>query len=217
MRWTLAITACAGLVALAVYVAVWGSPAADDRQATARMLYLHVPVAVNTLLAFTLAAAASLLFLWRKRDAADRLARAAAGVGLLLGTLMLATGMTWARLAWGHWWDFKSPRLLLSLVLWILFIAYFVLRAALPAGLRQKKVAAAYCLIAFLDVPLVYLSTRLVTSDIHGPSVAALDVAPPALWPALPLSVAAATAVGGLILAASLRRLRRSDLRSSAD
>jgi len=215
MRWALAIVGCAVLVAAAIYLGAWASPPQNDQQAVARLLYLHVPVAVNTLLAFTVAAVASLLVLWRKSDGADRLARAAAGVGLLMGTLMLASGALWARLAWGHWWDFKSPRLMLSLVLWILFVAYFVLRASLSAGQRQKRVAAAYCLVAYLDVPLVYLSTRLLTSDIHSPSVAALDARPPGLWAALPVALAATTAVAAALLAAGLRGTRRNDAQAA--
>ena len=216
MRWTLAIIVCVVLTAAAVYLGAAGAPTQQEGQPVARMLYLHVPAAVTTLLAFTLAAAASLVVLARKSDAADRLARAAIGVGLATGTLMLASGMVWARLAWGHWWDFRSPRLMLSLVLWILFIVYFVLRGSLAPGLRRKRVAAAYCLVAYVDVPLVYLSTRLLTSDIHGPSVAALDVKPPGMPLALTAALAAMIAVAALLLAAGLHRIRKREDRTDA-
>jgi len=208
MRWTLAIIGCLALVALAVYLGVWASPASREGGQAYRLIYLHLPLAVNTLVAFTVAAAASLLVLLRRGAAADRWARAAMSAALLLGTAMLASGMLWAWLAWGHWWDFKSPRLLLALVLWILIIVYSLLRGGLPEGARQQKVAAVYCLIAWLDVPLVYLSTRLVGTDIHPASVVLDD---PLMKLALATAFAAATAVGALLLAAFLRRTRTAE------
>lgn len=216
MRWTLGIVGCGVLVGAAAYLGLAGSSSGEPASGTARMVYLHVPVAANALAAFTVAAAAGLMYLWRKNETADRLARAAAGVALVLATVMLATGMIWARMAWGHWWDFKSPRLMLSLVLWILLIAYFLLRSSLPEGRRRMKVAAAYALIAYLDVPLVFLATRLVSTDIHPAAVSSLNERPAGMALALTAAFAAATAVHGLLLAANLRRIRRADERRAA-
>ena len=210
MRWALAIVGCAGLVALAVYCGLWWSPPSEEAGDAMRMMYVHVPLAVNTLLAFTVAAAASVVYLASKRDGADRLGRAAMATGAVLGVAMLLTGMIWARLAWGHYWDFKSARLMFSLLLWVLMVGYFLLRASRPAGIRQKKIAAVYCLIAFLDVPLVYFATRLVAGDAH-PASAALDDT--RMVVALVAGFAAATAIGGLLLAAVLRHIRRTDQR----
>jgi heme exporter protein C len=208
MRWRLAIAACVVLAAGAVYLGVWWSPPAEEAGDVMRVMYLHVPAAANTLLAFTIAAAASVVHLVRNRDGADRLARAAAGAGLILGTVMLASGMAWARLAWGHWWDFKSPRLMLSLLMWILFIAYFLLRASLGQGPRRRKVDAAFCIIANLDVPLVYVSARLLGTDIH-PIAAALD--DPRMQLALAAAFLAMSAVHALLLVALLKRARAVD------
>lgn len=211
MRWTLAIIGCAALVATAAYFgAVW-SPEGESSSGAARMLYLHIPAAVLTLTAFTVAAAASLVHLWRKGRRSDQWARAAVGAAAIMGTLMLASGMIWARLAWNHWWDFKSPKLTLSLVLWILIVVYFVLRASLAEGRRRSRVAAVYCLIAYLDVPLVYLAARLAAGDVHPPTTESLTDQPVGLAVVLPLAFAAAAALTALLTAALLRQIRRRD------
>jgi len=211
VRWTLAILGCATLTAAAIYCGAFWSPDDPSSDDTPRLLYLHIPAAALTLAVFTVAAIASLIHLRRKSDAADQWARAAVGAAAIMGTLMLASGMIWARLAWNHWWDFKSPKLVLSLVLWILIVAYFVLRTGLGEHRRRSRIAAVYCIVAWLDVPLVYLAARLAAGDIHPPTAAALDVKPTGLAVALPLAFAATTGVTGLLLAALLRHIRRRD------
>ena len=214
MRWMLAIIGCATLTAAAIYVGAFWSPEGQSSGGASRMLYLHIPAAVLTLTAFTVAAGASLAHLWRRSERSDQWARAAAGAAAIMGTLMLASGMIWARLAWNHWWDFKSPKLTLSLVLWILIVVYFVLRTSLGEGRRRSKVAAVYCLIAYLDVPLVYLAARLTAGDIHPATTGSLDDQPAGLAVALPLAFAATAAVTTLLIAALLRHIRRKDAKS---
>lgn len=214
IRWVLAIAVCAALTAWAS-VAALSSPAETDQERAARWLYVHVPAAMNTALAFTVAAGASAVVLWRRSDRADRLARSAAAVGLGLCTLMLGSGMAWARTAWGHWWDPGSAKLTLSAVLWLLFVAYFLLRRGVRPGRRRRRVAAVYCLIAFLDVPLVWLSTHFATGDIHAPSVAALDIKPASYGAVLALAMVAMTAVHAVALLAALRAARVADSKAA--
>ena len=99
----------------------------------------------------------------------DDLAAAAAKVAVLLCSGVLITGMIWGRAAWGQWWTW-SPRLTFSLILWLLYAVYLVLRSSIESGQRRAVVAAVYGLTAFLDVPLVWLSARLLP-DIHPSSV----------------------------------------------
>jgi heme exporter protein C len=82
---------------------------------------------------------------------------------------VLLTGMIWGRSAWGQWWTW-SPRLTFSLVLWLLYVVYLMIRASIESPQRRGIVAAVYGIVAFLDVPLVYLSVRLMP-DIHPVSV----------------------------------------------
>ncbi|MBN2584773.1 MAG: cytochrome c biogenesis protein CcsA [Planctomycetes bacterium] len=202
MRWALATIGCAALVAAAVYLGACWAPASEEGGDVYRMLYAHIPLAANTLLAFAVASVASAVYLARKKDAADRLARAAMACGVVMGAAMMATGMIWARMAWGHWWDFRSAKLLFSLLLWLLMVGYFLLRSSRAADVRQRKIAAVYCLIAFLDVPLVYFSSRLAAGDAHPPSIA---LGHWQMHVALAAGFLAATALHGLLLSVLMR------------
>jgi heme exporter protein C len=99
----------------------------------------------------------------------DELASASGRVAVQLCSVVLITGMIWGRSAWGQWWTW-SPRLTFSLVLWLLYVVYLTIRMSVESRERRAVVSAVYAIIAFLDVPLVYLSTRLMV-DIHPASI----------------------------------------------
>lgn len=130
-----------------------------------RLLYLHLAVAINTYLASLAVFVASLGYLGGRRKVWDDLAHAAARVAMLNGAVLMLTGVIWARVAWGHWWEW-SPRLAFSLVLWLLYVGYVGLRPVVGATARGAVIAAVYGVVAFLDVPLVYLSVNLLP-DVH--------------------------------------------------
>lgn len=134
-----------------------------------KVFYLHLPVAVNTLLSALLVFIGCVGYLGGRRQVWDDLAHAAARVTVLNGAVLLITGMFWARVAWGHWWTW-SPRLAFSLLLWLLYAAYLALRPMFDSPQRRATVCAVYGAVAFLDVPLVYLSVKLLP-DIHPESI----------------------------------------------
>lgn len=124
-----------------------------------RIFYFHVASAWLAMTAFAVAAAASLALLLRQRPRLDHLALASIEIGLLFTTVVLVTGPLWARPVWGAWWTW-DPRLTASLILWVMFLAYLALRAALPEGRRRLQICAVYAIVAFLDVPVVFFSIR---------------------------------------------------------
>jgi heme exporter protein C len=130
-----------------------------------KIFYLHFPVAIMALVACIVNFTASVGYLWHKRQKWDDLAASAAVVAVLLCTVVLATGMIWGKAAWGNWWTW-SPRLTFSLLLWLLYAAYLMIRPSIESANRRAAVSAVYGVVAFLDVPLVYLSVRLMP-DIH--------------------------------------------------
>ncbi|MCY2929222.1 MAG: cytochrome c biogenesis protein CcsA [Planctomycetota bacterium] len=109
-------------------------------------------------------------FLWQRRLAWDNLSAAGATVAAFLCTIALATGMYWARQAWGHWWVW-TPRLTLTLMLWLLYVAYLLVRSSIESRQRRAVISAVYAIAAFVDVPLVYFSTRLIPEFEHPVSV----------------------------------------------
>lgn len=134
-----------------------------------KIFYLHLPVAICTFLACLTVFIAGIGYLWQRKAAWDHLSVAAAKVAVVFASVVLLTGMIWARAAWGAWWQW-TPRLTFSLVLWLLYVVYLTIRPAIESPQRRAMICAAYGVIAFLDVPLVYLSVRLMP-DIHPASI----------------------------------------------
>jgi heme exporter protein C len=143
----------------------WWVPEEQKMGVVQKIFYLHLPVAISTFLACAVSFIASIGYLWQRRQKWDDLAFAAAGVAVVLCTVVLLTGMIWGRCSWGQWWTW-SPRLTFSLVLWLLYVVYLMIRPSIPSRSRRALVSAVYGVVIFLDVPLVHLSTRLMP-DIH--------------------------------------------------
>ena len=116
--------------------------------------------------------------------------------------------MLFSRAEWNVWWT-ASPRLVTSAILWFLYAVYLILRASLPgAEYRRARICAVFGIIAFLDVPLVFISARFIP-DIHRPNFS-LDSA----WQSAALMLGMA---GTAVLAAALIWLRTSLLRSGVE
>jgi heme exporter protein C len=133
------------------------------------VLYVHVPNSVCALLCFVVLLVASIGYLATGRQNWDLVAAAAGEVGFVLATILNATGMIFSRAEWNTWWT-PSPRLVTSAILWFLYAVYLILRVSLPGARdRRARLAAVFGIIAFLDVPLVFISARFLP-DIHRPN-----------------------------------------------
>jgi heme exporter protein C len=157
---------------LAVVNVVVVTPAGGDDVLLKKILFVHLPAATTTFLACAAVFVASVGQVALHRRAAtwwDRLAEAAGIVAAAACTVLLATGMIWAKQAWGEWWAW-SPRLTFSLVLWVLYPGFLVVRPLVREE-RRAHVSAVYGIVAFLDVPLVYMSVKILP-DVHPASVA---------------------------------------------
>jgi len=163
--WIVTLALTIGAVAM---VAFW-TPDEATMPVIQKIFYLHLPVAICTFLACLVCFIASIGYLVTRTTWWDDLAAASARVGVQLCSVVLITGMIWGKSAWGHWWTW-SPRLTFSLVLWLLYVVYLMIRMSVESGNRRATIGAVYGIIAFLDVPLVYLSVRLMP-DIHPSSI----------------------------------------------
>lgn len=145
-----------------------------------KLLYLHLPVAVNTFLFAIVVFVASVAYIGGRRQLWDDLAHAGAAVTVLNGTVLLLTGMVWAKVAWGHWWMW-SPRLSISLILWLLYTIYLAVRSRVRSPQRRAMICSIYGVVAFLDVPLLYLTVKLLP-DIHPTESGLSPSTYPTLW-----------------------------------
>ena len=123
-----------------------------------KIFYFHVPAAFMTFAGAFACGLASAAFLWRRRPEADHLALAGAELAVLFGVIVLVTGPLWARKAWGVWWQWDA-RLTITLVMWMVFMSYMLLRRF--GGPGSEVLAAAVGVIGMVLVPFVYLSVHL--------------------------------------------------------
>jgi heme exporter protein C len=134
------------------------------------VFYWHIPVAWVALLAFLCVFIASIGYLWKRTAFWDIVATTSAELGVVFTTLFLATGSIWAKFAWGTWWTWDA-RLTSSLVLWIIYAAYFLLRAYISSPEQRARFAAVFGILGFVDVPIVIM-TLFVAREVHPGDVA---------------------------------------------
>jgi heme exporter protein C len=125
-----------------------------------RIFYFHVSSAWVAFIGFVLVAGASGVYLWNGSRGADRLAQAAAEVGVLFCTLVLVTGPLWARPIWGVWWTW-DPRLTMTVILWAIYASYLMLRAFGGEDDAVRRYAAVLGIVGVLDIPIIMVSVRL--------------------------------------------------------
>jgi heme exporter protein C len=125
-----------------------------------KILYVHVPCAFAAYAGFLVTGAAGALYLWRRDERFDRLAIAAAEVGVVFCSLNIATGPIWAKGTWGHWWAW-DPRLTVTLLRWFIYLSYLLLRGFTEGSERTARFAAVYGLLGVLAIPLNYYAMEL--------------------------------------------------------
>lgn len=124
-----------------------------------RIFYFHVPIAIVSFVAFFVVFGASIGYLVTRKSGWDSVAHAAAEVGVVFVSLALLTGIVWARPVWNVWWTWE-PRLTTTLILWLIYVAYLMLRSYVPNKSQGALYAAGLGIIGFIDVPIVYYSVQ---------------------------------------------------------
>lgn len=153
------IVAAAVLLSLGLYMALIAAPTERTMGVVQRIFYFHVSSAWTAFVAFFLNTIGSVLYLMRRRAVWDSLAVSGAEVGVVFCSVVLVTGPLWAKPVWGIWWTWDA-RLTSTLVLWLLYVAYLLLRSFLQDAERRALISAVFGVFAFADVPIVYMSIR---------------------------------------------------------
>jgi heme exporter protein C len=143
------------LLGFSAYASFYIAPDERTMHLVQRIFYLHAPCGMTALVAFFIAFIGNVAFLLTHKGKWDSLGVAGAEVGLAFCTVVLLTGPIWAKPAWGVWWAWDA-RLTSTLVLWLLYVAYLILRTMIEDTDRRALVSAFYGVFSFLDVPLVY-------------------------------------------------------------
>jgi heme exporter protein C len=167
---------------LALYMAFLEAPRERTMGDLQRIFYFHAPSGMVGLAAFAVNFFACVMYLIRKNRRWDGLALASAEVGVMFLTILLVTGPIWAKPAWMVWWTW-SPRLTSSLILWLLYVAYLLVRNYVPDPDRKAMMSAVFGIVAFVDAPIVWFSIRW-WRDIHPSPMLETGQLSPAMRPA---------------------------------
>jgi len=179
------------LLANGFRVAMFVVPVDHEQGEIFRIFFYHFPSAMMAFLFFFLSFLASIAYLiYRKSSTpramkADAFALANAEMGVAFCTVVLITGPLWARPVWGIWWTWDA-RLTTTLMLYLIYVAYLLLRRFVE-GPEMRTLAAVMAIFGYVDVPIVYMSTRWWRTQhpapvIGGGADSGLD---PSMWPAV--------------------------------
>jgi heme exporter protein C len=150
MRPRIALIMSILLILIALFMVFVYVPTDKDMGIIQRIFYFHVPVAWIAFAAFFVTFLASIAYLVKRKPWWDFVASASAEIGLIFTTLVLITGSIWAKPIWGVWWTWDA-RLTSSLVLWLIYIAYFIVRAYVSEEERRFRYAAVIGIFGFID------------------------------------------------------------------
>ena len=136
-----------------------------------RIFYFHMGTVWAATIAFFIVFIASIIYLKKETRKWDIIAHSSAELGVLFITLTIITGSIWAKPVWGTWWTW-DPQLTTTFILWILYVIYLILRSSFVNNVKQAKYSAIFAIIAFIDLPIVYVSARIkrgISPVVFGP------------------------------------------------
>jgi len=159
------------------YMSLFYAPTEKVMGDIQRIFYFHMGTVWVSSIAFILVFISSIMFLIKKNRKWDILAYSSAEIGVVFITLTIISGSIWAKPIWGTWWTW-DPQLTTTFILWMLFIVYLILRSSSGNDQKKARYAAVYAIIAFLDLPLVYISARVmrgISPVVFGPGGGGID------------------------------------------
>jgi heme exporter protein C len=185
------------LLAYGLDQALWVAPTERTMGDVQRIFYYHVPSAWTAGVLFFVNFLASIAYLVWRNSKADALAVAAAEVGVVFCTVVLVTGPIWARPVWGIWWTWDL-RLTLTLVLWLIYVSYLLLRQFSTSG-QMPVIAAVLAIFGTLDIPLVYFSIWFFRTQHPQPVIGGGGSIDPRMLHAFFVNLIAFTCFGALV------------------
>jgi len=161
------VVATTALFALAISMIFFYAPNDPNQGLSQRIFYFHVPIALTAYTCFGWGAWKALLHLWRRSEGADLESYVAIHLGVIFGSLTLLTGSIWARISWGVWWVWGDDELVLFLILFLFYCAYFMLRYSVEDGPARANMCAVYALFGVVLIPISFVAIRISRSIIH--------------------------------------------------
>ena len=174
-----------------------------------KIFYFHVPSAFAMFVAAFTSGIAGAIYLFRRTPRSERVCAAAGELVVVFGSIVLLTGPIWARKAWGLWWQWDA-KLTITLVMWLIFVAFLLLRRY--GGPGSETLSSAVALFGMANVPFVYWSVNI-WRTIH-PTTNVVPSLGPGMREAFWWCVAAFLLLYGALLAA---RIKLEEQRAALD
>jgi len=203
------------LVLNGIFLAMIWVPPHETMGDVQRIFYFHVASAWIAYLAFIGTFITSIVYMKTKDLKWDNWAVSSAEIGVVFTTLAILTGPMWARAVWEVFWRWEDLKLLMTLVLWLVFIAYLALRANVQSRRTKATVAAVFSIIGMLCIPLSFAANRIWTQ--YHPTVIASDQGDIVTEGMLPALIVAVFAMTFLYIALLLLRVGAANLQDRAD
>ncbi len=198
-----AAAAAVGLMLLAAGAIFFYAPADALQHEPQRIFYLHVSSAIAAYGCFAVVLLGGVIYLRNESLAADRFARAGALVGVIFTTVTLVMGMLWAKPIWGNFWAWDA-RLTSTLVLWIIYAGYLLVRRLAEPGRQAARFAAVVGIFGFIDVPVVHFSVTWWKTQ-HPGSVIGRDALPPEMLATFLFTMACTIVLAAVLIAIRYR------------
>jgi heme exporter protein C len=155
------------LMGVATAAVFFFAPVDADQGISQKIFYFHVPIALTAYACFGWGAWKALRVLWKRDPGADLESYVAIHHGVIFGALTLITGSIWAKISWGHWWTWSSNQLVLFLVLFLFYCAYFMLRFSVEPGPQRENFSDGDALVGVALIPVSFFAIRLASDFIH--------------------------------------------------
>jgi heme exporter protein C len=155
------------LIGVSIALVFFYAPTDADQGFSQRIFYFHVPIALTSYACFGWGAWKALRYLRTGDERADVESYVAIHQGVVFGALTLITGSIWAKASWGVWWSWGEKQLVLFLVLFLFYCAYFMLRFSVDPGPARSRMSAVYALFGVVLIPVSFLAIRLSEKFIH--------------------------------------------------
>lgn len=164
--WTLALVSAA-LVTSALVFVFYVAPSDANQGFSQRIFYFHVSIAFTAYACFICGAWQALRHLWKRDPRADLQSYVCVHQGTIFGAMVLLTGSIWAKISWGHWWVWSEDELVLFLILYLFYCAYFMLRFSVDPGPQRANLSAVYALFGVVLIPVSFAAIRLAKEFLH--------------------------------------------------
>ena len=190
---------------------IFFTPMVPDQEWAQKIFYLHVPIAWSGFLAYFIVMINGFLYLFSKDLKYDRIGHASAEIGTIFTSLVLITGPIWATPIWGKPWVWE-PRLVTTLVLFLIYIGYFILRNIGLYRQRAALVSAIIGIIAFLDIPIIFASVNFWAAEIQSHPQLGMSKQPSGILNSFLFSLVSFTSLMILMLMLKIEVLKKKDI-----